>query len=409
MLKVNRIFINVALISFALFSSTISYANENEETLKVLLYPYVPNRLSLFQKIEEQFEKENPGVNLELIDNSELRDNYYSGAIQNSSADVYEVDTILLSEMIQANKASKIDFPKQGFSKETLEAVTREKNTYGVPHWVCGNFLFYKKGDTALEKAQSWDEVKDIITKRNQALFVDFKGKSNLGEWYLTALSQIQGVNQAQKDIINAEPLNQDVLGALNKILATCPDGFCRDNELHDKTGYYSRAFISEKSSAYIGYSESIHYGIQYAIDNCTRTSGCLSINDIAVKKLPPFSKDPKSNGVGWVDALTIDSSLAGKKRELAIKFINFMTLDKTYKTVLEPEFGEAPRYLLPAKNGIEINNAPLYSSFLNAHSGRDTGSQLGLNEKLRDIGKKLDCALEKNRNDSETQKKCQK
>ena len=272
-------------------------------TLRVLLYPFVPNRLSIFQKIEAQFEKDNPGVNLELVDDPELLDSYYSGGLLKASADVYEVDTILLSDLIKLNKITQIDFPVDDFSKEAINAVTRNNSIYAIPHWLCGNFLFYKKGDKEIAEAKSWIELNAIMKKRNQAIFIDLKGKSTLGEWYFTVLSEIEGLEAAQKSILEKDSPVDNVVTKLASILETCPDGFCRNDELHDRSGYYSRAFISGKSSAYIGYSESIHYGIQYAIDNCTNTSGCLSVDDIEVRKLHSFTEEPMSRGIGWVNA----------------------------------------------------------------------------------------------------------
>ncbi|MEB3317882.1 MAG: extracellular solute-binding protein [Cyanobacteriota bacterium] len=399
----------LATLSITFLTAAAASAGEAVETLRVLLYPYVPHRLALFQKIEHQFEKDHPGINLELVENDAIINGYYSGELQKASADVYEVDTVLLSDMIAAGKASVINITQAGFSKEAIQAVTRDNKAYGIPRWVCGNFLFYRKGDQALEKAKTWQDVTAILKSRNQSLLVDFKGKSTLGEWYFTALAQLKGVNPAQAEISSSAPLNQDVVNSLNGIVAACPDGYCRSNDLHDRTGFYARAFISGQSSAYVGYSESIHYGLQYALDNCTQTSGCLSPDQIAVRDLPAFTQLPKSRGMGWVDALTIDASLQGAKRQLATKFIDFMVSDATYKSILKPEYGEAPRYLLPAKENISIEDAPLYPSFYQAHRGRDTGSRLGLNEKLRAAGKSLDCGLAIDRNDAATKQACQK
>lgn len=406
--KAHFLWLLSACVASQLCISALVLAYEEKETLRVLLYPYVPERLSLFQKIEGQFEKDNPGVNIELVDTPDLLENYYSGGLQKASADVYEIDTVLLSDLIKLGKISEINFPKQDFSNEAVAAVSRNGVTYAVPHWMCGNFLFYRKGDEELTNAKSWNDVRNILRQRLEVLFVDLKGKSTLGEWYFTVLSELQGVNEAQQSIIKSDNLNPEVTNLLKLILEVCPDGFCRSDDLHDRTGYYSRAFISGKSSAYVGYSESIHYGIQYAIDNCISTSGCLPLNDIAVKRLPLFHDSPMSNGIGWVDGLAVDSNLTGKKREIAINFINYLVSEKGYKTVLEPEWMEAPKYLLPARLNIKISGAPLYESFFDAHSGRETGTLPGLNDKLTSIGKMLDCALPIDRNDSETQKKCQ-
>ena len=75
---------------------------------------------------------------------------------------------------------------------------------------------------------------------------------------------------------------------------------------------------------------------------------------------------------------------------------------------MLEPEWMEAPKYLLPARLNVQISGAPLYPLFLDAHSGRETGTLPGLNDQLRKLGKQLDCALPIERTDTETQKKCQ-
>ena len=74
-------------------------------TLRVALYPYVPDRHALFYELESGFEKQNPGVNLELIDTPEFTEKYYKGGLEHADADVYEFDTILLSDLVAAKKS----------------------------------------------------------------------------------------------------------------------------------------------------------------------------------------------------------------------------------------------------------------------------------------------------------------
>ncbi len=395
------------VVQLLIFMPAISKENQID-TLRVALYPYVPSRLSLFQKIEETFEKNNPGINLELVSDSNFLSYYYSGGLQKVSADVYEVDTILLSDMIKLGKIAQIELPTTNFNKEAIDAVTRNGALYGVPHWLCGNFFFYKRGDKDLESASTWLEINNILKRRKEGLFVDFKGKSTLGEWYFTILSELEGIENAQESILEGNTLNPNVVSILTSMIETCPAGFCRSDDLHDRTGYYSRAFMSGKSSAYVGYSESIHYGIQYALDNCIDTYGCLSIKDIAVRRLPPSLKNSKSNGLGWVNAFAIDSKLKGEKKRLANKFIEFMVSEDTYKSILEPDWMVAPSYLIPARINLNIDSGPLYESFYKAHLGRQTGTIEGLNNRLRSIGKKLDCLLPISRTDIKTRESCQ-
>lgn len=398
----------IVLIATQFFISSPVFSKEHDfTTLRVALYPYVPNRLSLFHKVEEIFESRHPGVNLELVDDSNLLWNYYSGGLQDTVADVYEVDTILLSDLVKSGKISPVTLPSGSFTKEAIAAVTRNGKVYGVPHWLCGNFLIYKKGDKEIESSKTWKALNETLKKRNGSVFVDFKGKSTLGEWYLTALSGHQGLEKAQRHVLESNELDKTAVSSLYSMLRSCPGGFCRNDDLHDRVGFYSRAFIAGKSSAYVGYSESIHYGIQYALDNCTKTSSCVSVDDIAVRRLPGFSEHSMNEGIGWVDALATDSGLDPHKKALAAKFIEFMVSEVAYKAILEPEWGKAPSYLIPAQTGIHIKNAPLYRSFYKAHSGRATGTLAGLNNKLRAMGKKLNCELPISRTDIDTKEKC--
>jgi thiamine pyridinylase len=142
-----------------------------------------------------------------------------------------------------------------------------------------------------------------------------------------------------------------------------------------------------------VGYSETIYYGLQDAIDNCL--GSCLTKDSIGVRSLPAFFEPRKGNGVGWVDGLGIDAGVHGLKKALAVEFIRFIVSDEGYKLVLEPEGdGDAPRYLLPTREKLNIANAPLYPAFLAAHQGRGTGTHSGINDALRLLAPNLNSAL---------------
>lgn len=397
----------ISLCVISVFSVCASEVSADEAvTLRVALYPYVPDRIGLFHKIETVFEREHPGVNLELVEDSELLWYYYSGGLQKVEADIYEIDTILLSEMVGAEKIAPMELPYPDFAAEAIEAVTRNGKKYGVPHWLCGNFLFYRKGDSEIENARTWTELQSVFRISGAAMLVDLKGSSTLGEWYLTVLAGLRGLDAAEKAVMQSSAVDPEVVSRLSGILMNCPSGFCRSEDLHERTGYYARAFISGKARAYIGYSESLSYALQYAMDNCLSTSGCLTQNEINVRKLPGFTNNNHLSGIGWVDALAIDSRLSGRKRNLAKKLIEYIVSDRAYRSILTSEWGKAPRYLIPARR-ILIEDVPLYHQLYQAHEGRKTGTTLGLNSQLRKLGKQLDCALPIDRTDIKTREEC--
>src|SRR5688572_20018887 len=99
-------------------------------TLRVALYPYVPDRKAVFHELEREFERRHPGVNVELVDDDDFTVKYYSGGLQRADADVYEVDTILLADLVEARKIAPLDLPDRSFLPGALEAVTHAGQTY---------------------------------------------------------------------------------------------------------------------------------------------------------------------------------------------------------------------------------------------------------------------------------------
>lgn len=384
-------------------------------TLRVALYPFIPDNLAFFNNLEHVFECENPGVDLRLVSTPNATYEYYTDDEANKKgfqfvdADVYEIDTILLSDFIALGKIAPVQLPFDDFAPEGIQAVTRADKVYGVPHWLCGNFMFYRKDDIAIRNAATWQEIIEILRSRNKALLVDLKGRSTLGEWYLTALSEIVGLAEAQKQVAEGMSVNSDAMNYLRGILSGCPNGYCRNDKMHDSTGFYARAFIRGEAAVYIGYSETIHYGLREEVDNCLLTSGCLGEDDISVRSLPSFVPAKKPVGVGWVDALAISSELTGRKKDLALRLIRLAVSDSVYLSTLEPSWPYKSRYLLPARQRMAVNKAPLYEQFFAAHSGRQTGTLPKLNRMLRTIAGAVNCDLPIDRDDIGSKTACWK
>jgi thiamine pyridinylase len=381
---------------------SISLAKDTT-SLKVALYPYVPESRELFSKLEQVFEAKHPEVNLQLIESHldsqsgniiSLSEDYYNGGLLKTQADVYEIDTVLLQAMIEAKKIQPIELPDRRFVPSTYKAITFDKKIWGTPHWVCGNFLFYKKDDLAIKNASSLNELTDAF-KQDEPLFIDLKGKSTLGEWYLTGLAASDGNRSSLIKKIQSKRIDSAALKMVNKLLSLCPSGYCRSDQLHSRVGFYAREFARGKARAYIGYSESLHYALQEIKQNCGSIDSCLDENEIAVREIPALTS--KGKQVGWTDVLSLSSDLPPDKKKLAMQFINFLTSWEGFRLVLNPEKASAPRYLLPAlvlsKNSPELK-PPLYSRFYDAYESRIILNSKDLNKTLRSYGKVIDCVL---------------
>jgi thiamine pyridinylase len=396
------------LISVAIAIGALGYGAcgaAGPMTLRVALYPYVPGKYSVFTLLAREFQRRNKGVTLELIEVPPDQE-YYDGGLAALDAHVYEIDSILLSDMLAKLAPLKVSLAE--FSPEAVEAVTRNGIIYAVPHWLCGNFLFYRKGNTAIRDAVTWTDLTKELARQNSLLLIDMFGRLTLGELYITMLADRVGVAAAEAAVMASDVPAPAVVADLNSILSACPTGFCRSKDLHDRTGYYARAFMRGEAGAYIGYSESVHYALKEAIDNCRVGSPCVSPNDFAVRRLPNLSTTSKSDGVGWVDGLAISATLTDEERDVALKFIEFATSADAYKLVLQPGWMEAPRYLLPARTGLTFSSdTPLYPDFLSIHAGRKTGTASGLHAKLQALATKLNCALPIDRTDTKTLDRC--
>jgi thiamine pyridinylase len=392
------------LVAFAL-GSPATCAPE-ATTLKVALYPYVPEKYAVYALLAREFQRRNPGVVLDLVEVDPNKD-YYEDGLLTLDADVYEIDSILLTDML--GKIIPLSVSLANFSPEAVEAVTRNGQVYAIPHWLCGNFLFYRKDNAAIRDSVTWGDLVKALGQQKRAMLFDLFGRLTIGEWYLTVLADRLGVSAAQTEVMKTKEPDPSVIKDLDTILSACPTGFCRSKPFHDRAGAYARAFVRGEAAAYVGYSETMHFGLQEAIDNCGLGKACLLPEEIAVRRLPTLSASAASEGIGWVDGLAISSSptLDENKKRVALKFIEFATSEDGFKVVLEPGWMEAPRYLLPARQGLTIKDAPLYPDLLAAHAGRKTGTQQGLNTQLHLLAKKMNCALPIDRTDSKTADSC--
>jgi hypothetical protein len=134
----------------------------NHRTLRVALYPFVPDKDDLFARVKSSFEHRHPDIALTIID---LSGNYYDesspGAITNTDADILEVDSVFLDDLVaagcvQALRASVVP-DKALFTPIARGAMDVGWNTYSIPHWLCTSYLFVASQDV-LARAKSFDE-----------------------------------------------------------------------------------------------------------------------------------------------------------------------------------------------------------------------------------------------------------
>src|SRR5262249_27905000 len=111
------------------------------ETLRVMLYPYVPEASDLFLSLETEFEKRHPCVDLQLVatykdaqgKQQPLVAGYYGGGALAADADVYELDAVLLGDAA-TSKIASTTLQDGRFLPFAVSAATVDGRAYGVPH-----------------------------------------------------------------------------------------------------------------------------------------------------------------------------------------------------------------------------------------------------------------------------------
>ncbi len=400
----------VAALLLLLLVSTAAETNRSQtttsssscHTLRVALYPFIPLKSDFFYGIKQDFEARYPEIRLEIID---LSDNYYDPDspkyIGTTKADVYEVDSVFLYDFASGGRVQELPAelsPRPGeFLANAVKGAQLNGKWYGVPHWVCGDFLFFRSDDAVVRAIRTLADLEKVIGTSHadsKGLFIDMKGRSTLGELYLkSAFDRYVDWPKVEPHI---RDFDNDLQADLRRALTLCDKGFCRDSDYHYATGFYGRLFARGMARALVGYSELLYEILLEAKTACPK-GRCVTDQNIDVIALP--LDDRGAQPISWVDSLMIDRDCDAQCRRDATLFIQFYNSEET---LLKALMTTPPRYLLPARTSLYDNAAlmaaaPLYrklKTFIEVAEA-PTGKQL--NDLLRRNGKTLDKNLPAN------------
>jgi thiamine pyridinylase len=392
----------VLVISTACLTASAEDAS-HRRTLKVVVYPFVPDHIGLFYDVKSQFEAKYPDIDLQIFD---LSNNYYDstspGAITNTAADVYEVDTVFLQDLAAQNQIQPlpkelIPVENRYFSVANL-ASQYKKTWYGVPHWVCSNFLFFKKDDP-LAKAKTLMDIENSIGIQHdpgKGLLIDMKGKTTLGELYVNALIDKYGSVEAAEKFLTPDNLDDSCVAALKRVIVLCDKGYGRDSDYHNVDGFYPRQFAWQRGRAMVGYTEAMSATLSETINACPKE---IRINSSDIGVAPLSLSDKDAVPFAWVDSFCIAKTCKGQRLKDAAEFIRFMSDVAQVRNAVTAPTATQPRYLAPAlkelfTDGIVLMRCPLYKYEADTFAKAVPVTGLNLENRLRAIGKKIDGLL---------------
>jgi len=269
-----------------------------------------------------------------------------------------------------------------------VQAARQSGHWIGLPHWLCADFVYSTKAKPFT--GSTLKELEQFVGAHHsdgRGLLADMMGKSTLGELYLDALVDEAGTFPAALARLPSAPEATEVAD-LQRLLGLCDAKMCRRQDYHDDPGGYPREFAQKHGIALVGYSEAT-YDVMRELKSkdCATPGDCIGADDIVVSPLPAADADARP--FVWVDTLAINDTCTGACVADAAAFIAMMNVDGHLRADLFPSI-DVPRYLLPAKLTLDrelVSRAPLYARFRAITADASPAMDLGLGDRLHDIG----------------------
>ena len=340
-----RKIVSILLITLAIFilsacaetntiskESTSDSTNENI-TLNVALFPYVPHP-ELFQKvINDKWEESHSNVKL----NFQYWDCYEEKTI-GDNLDVVTFDGLYLTEYASTGQLLELDSQQDDIWEFVRDGIQYDGKTYGAAQMICANLFFYRDGDTDLDNIHTVEELYDLfgenileeaVPKDNQGLLVDLSSGTGNICFYLDAFIDAKAVYSDFKELPDLEHINEQAVEGLNEMI------LMEGRQLVKSDTNWAELFGQGKGRAYIGYSETM----------------AAMKTDLSHLKVSTLSlADREDIPLFYVDIVAVNNNLSGEenteKRKLAIELVNLMTSQDTMTEIIG---GGECQYILPA------------------------------------------------------------
>ena len=301
-----------AIVLFLTVSA--SYGNNRVDTLTYAVYPNIPDAGYYREIIEQRWAEVEPEIRLVRAEWNCYHDGVPDGI------DVIMYDAVVRDDLIENGWIQPIARDAVRESEDifpfALEGLTADGRLYGIPVFLCGNFLIYDVGCTDLAEAEHLTDLGD----ESGILVISSERDKNRVQYIYEVLADTLG---------EANPTaGEDTDGLMELIDRLAVDAHKRDNSTQ-----VALAYDSGIGKGYIGFSESLHL-----LNNRISRTGIRSIS---------FS-DQDNVARFYVDAVAVNSNVKGARYEKCIELMNVIA-EADVLSSLSVQNGAA-QYLLPAR-----------------------------------------------------------
>ena len=322
-----RSFTAIILLIMVLFSSACS--EKRIDTLTYSVFPYLPDVDYYQEIIENRWAEIEPDIKL-----IRAEWNCYSDAAP-EGIDVLMFDAVMRNKLIDSgwiqpidpNKVERIDdlFPF------ALDGLTVNNKLYGIPVFLCGNFLIYDQDSETLVMAEHITDLADM----SEILVVNSELSENRTQYIIETLADTLG---------EANPSIDDSAEVCMRPI----DCLAIDGHKHDDNIQVAMAYDSGIGQGYIGFSESMRLLKQRG--NKTRIKSISFSDRENLLRL-------------YVDAVAVTSETKGQRYEKCLELMNVMAEADVLTTLSLQE--QIPQYLMLARRTPYqnlSNRFPLYT-----------------------------------------------
>ncbi len=303
-----------AILALAVFLCAASFAEERVDSLTYAVFSYLPDPGYYQELIERRWAETEPDIRL-------IRAEWdcYTGEPP-EGIDVIMYDAVMLDSLVAAGWIQPIALQEvhdsEGIFPFALSGLTVEGRLYGIPVFLCGNFLIY---DQRCEAAAAAAHLTDLAGLP-ECLVINSENAMNKPQYLIEVIADTQGA---------ANPSADGSLGDAMQLI----DSLAIGAHKRDEDSQVAMAYDVGAGLGYIGFSESMRL-----LESRAEATRIKSVS---------FSDRPDIHRL-YVDAVAVAKGVQGQRYEKCLQLINVMA-DAEVLTALSVHSG-APQYLLLAR-----------------------------------------------------------
>lgn len=329
---------------FVILAVVIGLNYSKEEPVKELTYavfPYVTDNDYYMDLIEEKWKETEPGIRLVRAEYNCYHDT------DPGDIDVFIYDVYMQNDLIQNGWIQPIDREMiqdaEDFYPFSLEGATVDGKIYGIPIFLCGNFLIYDKNCEALARAEHITDLSD----QEELLLIATEHKNTSIQYHDEATADILGVgNPAGLECPEAD----QIMSLIDRLAIDSYQG----TEPEDLPAIYDQGI----GMGFMGFSEYLPM-----LDK--------RLDDTDIKQIS-FGEGDNIKRF-YVDMAAVNGKVDGKRYEKCVELVNIMAdaeLLADYSS-----YQNKPKYLLMARKEIYDllkERYPLYKRLQTLIDGSD-------------------------------------